>query len=154
MPGIIVIGYDGSLDAKRAIEAARSLDPERALIVNVRQSPLAAGMPGAPLGAGPVLPTPGEQERLEDAARLTAEEGVARARELGLAAESIIVSDGSAGDIGSTLARLAQEHDATAIVVGRRGISRLEAVVLGSVSDATVRKAHCPVLVVPAPDDD
>jgi nucleotide-binding universal stress UspA family protein len=64
------------------------------------------------------------------------------------------VSDGSAGDIGVTLARLAEERDATAIVVGRRGISRLEAVVLGSVSDATVRQAHCPVLVVPAPDED
>jgi nucleotide-binding universal stress UspA family protein len=51
------------------------------------------------------------------------------------------------------LAQLAAKRDALAIVVGRRGVSRLEAAVLGSVSDATVRAAHCPVLVVPAPDD-
>jgi nucleotide-binding universal stress UspA family protein len=52
------------------------------------------------------------------------------------------------------LASLAEERDAAAIVVGRRGMSRLEAVVLGSVSDAAVREAHRPVLVVPAPDED
>jgi nucleotide-binding universal stress UspA family protein len=154
MPGTIVIGYDGSLDAKRAIEAACALSPDRALIVNVWQPPLAAGTLGAPFGAGPALPTPGDEEQLRDAARRIAEEGTALARERGLTAEPITVSDGSAGDIGSTLARFAQERDATTIVVGRRGISRLEAVVLGSVSDATVRDAHCPVLVVPAPDDE
>jgi nucleotide-binding universal stress UspA family protein len=154
MPGLIVIGYDGSVDARRAVAAARLLDADRALVVNVFKPSLAAGAPPVPIGGGPVLPTPGEEEQLETAARETAAEGTALAREAGVAAEPFLVRGASPGEIGKLLARLAQERDATAIVVGRRGISRLEAVVLGSVSDATVREAHCPVLVVPAPDED
>jgi len=154
MPGLIVIGYDGSVDSRRAVAAARALDADRALVVNVWKPSLAVGTPPVPMGGGPVLPTPGDDERLEAAARETAEEGTALALEAGVAAEPILVRGASAGEIGKHLAALAQERDATAIVVGRRGVSRLEAVVLGSVSDATVREAHCPVLVVPAPDED
>jgi nucleotide-binding universal stress UspA family protein len=152
MAGLIVIGYDGSADAKRAIENASALDAEHALVVNVWQPGLAAGTAALPLGAEP-LPSPGDDEKLEAAARRTAEDGAARAGSIGLSAEPVVIRDGSAGDVGSILAQLAAERDAVAIVVGRRGMSRLEAAVLGSVSDATVRAAHCPVLVVPAPDD-
>jgi nucleotide-binding universal stress UspA family protein len=154
MSGLIVIGYDGSVDARRAVVAARAIDADRALVVNVWEPPLAVGAPPLALGAGPALPTPGEEERLEAAARKVAEEGTALARQAGVAAEPVVVRGGSVGEIGRLLAALAEERDAIAIVVGRRGISRLEAVVLGSISDATVRQAHCPVLVVPAPDED
>jgi nucleotide-binding universal stress UspA family protein len=154
MSGLIVIGYDGSVDARRAVAAARAMDAERALVVNVCEPPLAAGTSPLPMGAGQVLPTPDDEARREAAARETSEEGAELARQAGFAAEPVVVRGASAGEIGKLLAALAQERDATAIVVGRRGISRLEAVVLGSVSDATVRQAHCPVLVVPAPDED
>jgi nucleotide-binding universal stress UspA family protein len=153
IPGLIVIGYDGSTDARRAARSARLLDADRALVVNVWQPGIAADTAPAPMGAEPVLPSPGEEERLESAARRTAEEGTALAREAGVAGEPVVLRGASAGEIGKLLARLAEERGATAIVVGRRGISRLAAIVLGSVSDATVREAHCPVLVVPAPDD-
>ena len=36
------------------------------------------------------------------------------------------------------------------LVLGQRGLSALEAMLLGSVADRVVRSAHCPVLVVPA----
>ena len=150
MAGLVVVGYDSSVDAKRAIEAARILDADRALVVNVWSPPLPAV---TPMATAPAVVTPGEEEQLEAAARRAADEGVARATEAGLAAEPVVVR-GSAGDVGRLLASIAEEHDATAIVVGRRGVSRLQAVVLGSVSNDTVREAHCPVLVVPAPDED
>jgi nucleotide-binding universal stress UspA family protein len=153
MPGLIVIGYDSSIDARRAIEAARILDAQRALVVNVWQPPLAAGTAGLPFGAPAELPAPGDEQQLQEAAQRTAQEGVTRAREAGITAEPVVLRDGSAEDVGSRLAAVAEEHAAAAIVVGRRGVSRLEAAVLGSVSNAAVRSAHCPVLVVPAPDD-
>jgi nucleotide-binding universal stress UspA family protein len=154
MPGLAVIGYDGSADSRRAIAASRTLDVDRALVVNVWQAPLAAPDAGMSLGGVPVLPAVEDVERLEAAAHGTADEGAALAREAGLRAEAVVARGDSPKDIGSTLARIADERAAAAVVVGRRGMSRLEAVVLGSVSDATVREARCPVLVVPAPDED
>jgi nucleotide-binding universal stress UspA family protein len=102
MAGRVVIGYDGSDDARRAVEVA-------------------AGVLG-------------------------------RVREAGLAAEADVRRGDSAGDIGAALLDAAEQHDADLVVVGRRGISRIQAVVLGSVSDAAVRDGRRPVLVVPATD--
>jgi nucleotide-binding universal stress UspA family protein len=150
MPDTLVIAYDGSRDAQRAIAAASALRADTAVVVTVWHPPLAAPT-AMPLGS--TLPAPGDDERLEQAARETAEEGVVRAREIGLDAEPAVMRGGSPDDVGHLLAQVASERGATAIVVGRRGISRLEAVVLGSVSNATVREAHCPVFVVPAPDE-
>lgn len=42
-------------------------------------------------------------------------------------------------------------HDADLLVVGSRGHSHLRQAVLGSVSEACIRHAPCPVVVVPTP---
>jgi nucleotide-binding universal stress UspA family protein len=152
MAGLIVIGYDGSPDAQRAIDVAGTLKAADALIVNVWRPTPAVSAATVPLGAAPVLPLREEYDRLEQEARTVAAEGVARAEAIGLRAEPVVVRGESIGQTGHVLAELADERDAVAIVVGRRGVSRLEAVLLGSVSDATVRAAHRPVLVAPAPD--
>lgn len=150
MANVIIIGYDGSLDARRAIDAAPSLTTHDALIVTVWHpvTPISAG--AVPMAA---LPSPEADAALEEEARKIAGEGVARAEATGLRARPAVVRGEVPGRTGEILAELAEEHDAAAIVVGRRGVSRLEAVVLGSVSNATVRAARRPVLVVPAPDD-
>jgi nucleotide-binding universal stress UspA family protein len=59
---------------------------------------------------------------------------------------------GASAEIGRVLDELADEYEADLIVVGRRGVSRLEAIVLGSVSNDTVRESRRPVLVVPFAD--
>ena len=63
----------------------------------------------------------------------------------------VIGYDGS--DDARRAVDLAEERDATLVVVGRRGHSRLREVVLGSVSNAAVHDGRRPVLVVPSPED-
>jgi nucleotide-binding universal stress UspA family protein len=41
-----------------------------------------------------------------------------------------------------------EELDASLIVMGSRGLSKLDRALMGSVSDSVVRHARCPVLVV------
>lgn len=153
MVQLVVIGYDGSADARRAIDvAAEALRVEAAVVVNVWQGSLAAIEATRPLGA-PAPPTREEEAALEQAATRIAEEGAARARGGDLAAEAEIRRGGSAEDIGAALLDVAEQRNADLVVVDRRGMSRIKALVLGSVSDAVVRDGRRPVLVVPSAGD-
>jgi nucleotide-binding universal stress UspA family protein len=144
-----VIGYDGSADSQRAIDfAARMLRVETALVVHVWHGALAMGTV-SPLDA-PSPPTREEEAELERIAVRTAEEGAARAREAGLAAEAEVRRGAGAEDIATTLLHVAEQRDADLVVVGRQGMSRIKAIVLGSVSDAVVRAGRRPVVIVPA----
>lgn len=53
-----------------------------------------------------------------------------------------------AGSPGRTICQVACEWDADLIVIGRRGYSGLSELLLGSVSDYVIRRAHCSVLTV------
>jgi nucleotide-binding universal stress UspA family protein len=155
MPAPVVIGYDGSPDADHAIDvAAARLGPVPARVVTVWESGLATAQAHTPppLGA-PALPSPEAEARLEAAAREIAAAGAARATAAGLRAEPDIRVGIGVGDIARALFDIAEQHDADLVVVGRRGIGRLRAAVLGSVSDAAVRDGRLPVLVVPAPSE-
>jgi hypothetical protein len=55
-------------------------------------------------------------------------------------------------DHGARSAAVAGELDAGAIVLGARGLGRVESTLLGSVSSAVVHNARRPTLVVPHPD--
>jgi nucleotide-binding universal stress UspA family protein len=151
MADLIVVGYDGSEDADHAIAAAGATLPGRqALIVHVWQVPLEPGhVPAAPIALPPM------EEQRDEAARHAqgvVESGVARAREAGLEAEPITRMGAGAADVAGVLQEIAEERDAALIVVGHRGLGRLRAALLGSVSDAVVRNATRPVLVVPRAD--
>jgi nucleotide-binding universal stress UspA family protein len=52
------------------------------------------------------------------------------------------------GDPAEIICRRAADIGADVVVVGSRGLGKIEALVLGSVSDAVVRRAPCSVLVV------
>lgn len=52
----------------------------------------------------------------------------------------------------AAIVRLADDLEAGLAVVGGIGLGRVRRSLLGSVSDSVVRHAHCPVLVVHAPE--
>jgi nucleotide-binding universal stress UspA family protein len=66
------------------------------------------------------------------------------AREAGVTAEFLVWE----GDPGDSITAAAEAERADLVVVGTRGRSSAERMLLGSVSDHVVRNATCPVLVV------
>ncbi len=153
MPQLVIVGYDGSPDAERAIDfAATRLDAGAARVVTVWEPGLAAAQ-ATPTLAGPVPPSPEEDRRLEAAAREIADAGAARARAAGLRAEPETRLGIGVGQTAEALFEVAEQHDADLVVVGRRGMGLIRSAVLGSVSDAAVRDGRRPVLVVPGPDE-
>jgi nucleotide-binding universal stress UspA family protein len=146
MSGSIVIGYDGSHAARRAIEAAAPIVRATEAIVAHVWTPTVGAATSMPL-AGASLPPPEDDAELEAAAWQLAEDGVALAAGAGLHARPV-VRCGTRADVGGLLAELADESDAELVVIGRQAGSRLEEVVFGSVSADTVRASRRPVLVV------
>jgi len=149
--GSSVIGFDGTAAAERAVrEAGGLLAPRRALVVVAIEE-------GATFGAvlAPVLVAglPATELEIRNAVRAVieqatnlAQKGAALAREVGLEAESLVVSDDVS--VASTLLRVADEQDASVVVVGahrRGGLSRL---FLGSTAKDVLKRARRPVLVV------
>ena len=146
----IVIGYDGSDFAKHAIvETGRLFPGWQAIVANVFPSvaeSVAAAAIGVPAG---VL---GEAaERLYEASRQAAEErageGGRLASEAGLVAEGR--SEATEGSNWSALNRIAEEEDASAIVVGSRGLSGFKQMLLGSTASGLLHHSTRPVVVVP-----
>ena len=67
MAGLVVIGYDGSDDAQRAVDlAAGALRADAAIVVNVWSIRVTATQPGTPFGA-PSPPSEAELQRSEQA---------------------------------------------------------------------------------------
>ena len=147
MATLVVIGFDGSPDAEQAIDvAARVLSADSALIVTAWHLPIAAV---APMGA-PTAPPLEDEHELERRGLETAGAGVKRARAAGLEAEPELQHAAAPSDIAKVLFDSAEQHDAELVVVGRRGMSRIKSILLGSVSEAAVRDGRRPVLVVPS----
>lgn len=55
------------------------------------------------------------------------------------------------GDPATSVVQAAEEENADLIVVGSHGRTGLGRLLMGSVAEAIVRKAHCPVITVKAP---
>jgi nucleotide-binding universal stress UspA family protein len=152
-----VVAYDGSDEARAAIETAIELFAGRRLIVvSVWEPGLAQAMAPLrdPTGAGYPISTPAEAAAIDeiqhDHAVRAADEGAGLARELGAQAESLSVADEA--DVAETLAAIADEQDAAALVIGSRGLGRVKSSLFGSTSRELLRRTHRPVLVVRVPD--
>lgn len=152
--GTVVFGYDGSPASQRAIEmTAPILAPKRALVVTVWEPGTAYAVltPTAPLAPIDFQVAAELEEALYEDAQRTAEHGAAAARALGLEADGLAVVDTIT--VANTLARLAREHDASAIVVGSKGHSRVRELLLGSTTRGVIHDAPCPVCVVPCREE-
>jgi nucleotide-binding universal stress UspA family protein len=148
----VVIGYDGSPVADRAVaEAAGLLAPRPALVVVVWEA--GRGFEAAwPVGLEAPVPVLDIRTALEleeafyEAAERTARQGAALAMSMGLQAESLVVADDIS--VADTLIRVTRERDAAAVVVGAHRHGALSEVLLGSTSRDVIRHAPCPAIVV------
>ena len=148
--GPLLLCFDGSDDARRAIERAGALlAGRRALVVTVWQ-PIADLDRFAWTGptARQVDIVELNRAAAEDGGRV-AEDGVRVALEAGLRAEPFAAE--ATGSIWKTIVEIAERHDAAAIVMGSRGLTGVRSMLLGSVSSAVVHHADRPTLVIRQP---
>jgi nucleotide-binding universal stress UspA family protein len=149
----VLIAYDGSDTARHAIsEAGRLFGSREVLVVTVWEPGLAyeSSMPTAGLEMPPV-PVDVEgarevEEELHERARQTAQEGAQLAQSAGLEAKGLAVADEV--HVADAIVGLAKKRGVAAIVVGSRGLKGLRARLEGSTSNAVLRHAPCPVVVV------
>lgn len=149
MSGPVLIAYDGSLSAEHAIAvAAGRLRADAAVVLTAWETIVFAG----PMGfANPYIDPDVESARGAHAAEL-AERGAGLAREAGFASAEPRAEHADQA-VWATILEVARELDASAIVLGARGLSTVKSALLGSISHAVAQHADRPVLIVPSPDD-
>jgi nucleotide-binding universal stress UspA family protein len=148
----LLLCFDGSEDASAAIcRAGEVLKSNPAVVLTVWE-PFAVWEPYDP---ATILSAPFEKraskalaldEIAEEVAQEKMAEGLSRAVAAGFTAEGRTAK----GKAWRTICSVAEEIDASVIVLGARGLSRVGSVLLGSVSSAVSVHAKRPVLIVPA----
>jgi nucleotide-binding universal stress UspA family protein len=149
---MILICYDGSADAKAAIEhAGRLLRHEPATVVTVWE-PIAQVLARSPSPG--IAPMAGltHREETDDLNRSAAEgdaaDGTELARRVGFDAKPLTCPLETT--IADAILTVAGAVDAVAIVMGSRGLTGLKSLLLGSVSHAVIQHADRAVIVVPS----
>jgi nucleotide-binding universal stress UspA family protein len=136
---------DGSEGAAQAIRDAGALLGSRpAIALYVWQSPSSSALAAA--GGGMAAFPVDFLERLAAAGEESAQAAAGRARDAGFDATPLAVE--AVGPVWQAILDVAQEREVSVIVVGARGVSGLQKVLLGSVSEKVVRHADRPVLVL------
>jgi nucleotide-binding universal stress UspA family protein len=142
--GPILIGYDGSEHARRAIEAAHALVRGReAVVLDAAPLRISVGYSAMPSDA------PWVDAADPTLAYAGAQEGVDFAQELGFHA---VARTAAAPTTWQAVTDVADEVDASVIVVGSRGLRGAREVVEHSLSHDIATHAHRPVLIVPPYD--
>jgi nucleotide-binding universal stress UspA family protein len=152
----VLLCFDGSDDAAAAFRKAAQLLGCRPAVVLTVWEPVRVWEPYDPVT---VISAPlarlasqelGLDEITEDLAREKLKRGMALARDAGFEPSSRVAR----GKVWRMICDVADELDAEPIVVGARGLGRLESALLGSVSSAVVVHSKRPVLVVPRHEGD
>jgi nucleotide-binding universal stress UspA family protein len=151
----VLVAFDGSPEAVEAVRTAGVLFPGRRLvIVTVWEPGLAmAAMPTADVGGVASTAPTLEQVKMVDRAQhehaaATAEAGSRLATEAAATAEALPVADGTG--VAETVAGIAEDRDAAALVVGSRGLGRVKSALLGSTTRRLLHETRRPVVVVRA----
>ncbi|WP_067796859.1 universal stress protein [Actinomadura formosensis] len=151
----ILIAFDGSDDARSAVEyAARHLRPEPTVIMTVWE-PLLTQITWAPLATATPVTAEAPGDKYEEEKQ--AEQLAGRGAEIALAAGSTEVTtraERGGGPVWAAIVDVADELNASLVVTGSRGLAGARSVILGSVSTRVLHHAHRPVLVVPPPKED
>jgi nucleotide-binding universal stress UspA family protein len=152
---MLILCYDGSDNAKHAIaQAHKALGDQPAVVLHVWNPPMQMLTPdpfgGVTVPTGPPII---ELERMavDRAADVTADGGeVARTAGFTNPQER---SEPNEGSVWRTILDVADEVDATVIVMGTRGLSRVRSSLIGSVSNAIMHHSSRMVLIVPDSDE-
>lgn len=148
-PQDVVVGIDYSPDSERALLAA---------LANVRQSGATLHVLAVAEGEGPPLPhelTDDAKRRFLEEAHATLDRYVAERIE-GLSGGAAQIDRNRIrtavdfGDAAERILALAEAVDAGLIVIGPRGKTGMERLLVGSVADQVLRHAHCSVMIVRA----
>ena len=141
-PTTILLATDGSAEAQLAATTAADLAQKTNSELHV-----ATVGPDYPLYELPEHPAEFEDVLQENRreAREVLEQEVKRIEESGATVKETHLREGRAEE---EIVELAEELGAGLIVLGSRGHGRLRRALMGSVSDAVVRHAHCPVTIV------
>lgn len=135
----IVVGVDGSDGGNRALAWAVHEAAERGGTV---QAVTAWSWDG--IEVSPPVTTSPQEEKERAAGVLTHTIGGLPAHERSTVTIASDIVEGRPADVLTAAAQ-----DADLLVLGSHGHSRVWHTVLGSVSEECVRKAHCPVVVIP-----
>ncbi|MEU6579710.1 universal stress protein [Nocardia sp. NPDC046763] len=148
---LMLIAYDGSENARRAVEyAGRFLAANRAVVLTawepmVRQAARLSGLSGV------MQPEWMTDDEIEDVALVDARninaEGVRLAKLSGLNAEARTAE--CTTTIWNAIVETADELNVDIIVAGTRGATGIRALMHSSVADAVLKHCHRPVLMVP-----
>lgn len=145
--GPILIAYDGSEDARHAIEHVAAILPGADAVVLYVRQPL-EGLTAHLEGHSALEDVRDIDTAVRDGAARLAAEGADHAGRAGLNAEPRVASATEAAE--DTIVRIADELGAGLIVIGSRGRRRITSLLPGSVSHHVVDEARRPVLVVPS----
>ncbi|MEO3794833.1 universal stress protein [Nonomuraea sp. B10E15] len=142
----ILVAYDGSADSRAAIEfAAKHLTAQPTVVVTVWE-PLLVQIKRHPLAAAAF------DAGAEDAAHAQAEQHAKAGAELAIAGGMADVTYRAVADnesIWKKIVDVADEIDASLVVIGSRGLAGVRSVLLGSVSNHVLHHAGRPTLIVP-----
>ncbi len=142
----ILVPVDGSEEAQKAVETAREL-------AKCAQSEVTLLYVLAPLTMVATA-APGEERILSAIPELLVfrqnegnailKEMVSKFADSGIEPKRKMIE----GHPARSILSLAKEENFELIIMGSRGLSRIAGFLLGSISDAVVHHAHCPVLIV------
>jgi nucleotide-binding universal stress UspA family protein len=150
---VILICYDGSPDSKAAIDHASELLAREPATVLTVWEPFVEVLAHTPFGFG-LASTTVDYEKIDTLARRSAEEHAQEGAELARKAELDAQPRVRQQETTTAYAILAEAEaiEATAIVMGSRGLRGLKSLLLGSVSHAVLQHSDRTVIVVPSPD--
>lgn len=147
--GLILICFDGSDEARTAIEQAGAiLGGGQAIVLNTWEL-LTVPVGGYGLEQFAVgVPVREVEDASRERAQKLASDGAELARAQGFDAEPAVAE----GPPGHAIVDAATERKAKLVVIGSRGFGALKGSMMGSVSSQVIQHAPCPVLVVKAED--
>lgn len=133
----MLVGYDTSAQSEKAVDVALSLAESIDATVLI----FAVARPPEPA-------TSVEVEAVLDDAQEHYEQGFVRIRQKAAAQEIMIETAVAVGHPAEQIIHRAEAEKIDLIILGRRGTSMFEKLLLGSISERVLRYAHCPVMVV------